>query len=163
LGKDGNFYGTTDGGGDFVIGGTVFQITPSGILTTLYSFTGGGDGRGPLARLIQGSDGALYGTTGYGGSTANCSLGCGTVFRLCLPQTVSANPSASIQFVGTSPVLTISTAAGQTYQLQTRDSLTTGNWTNSGSPISGIGGPLRTTNSAGPLPPQRFFRFLITP
>jgi hypothetical protein len=73
------------------------------------------------------------------------------------------NPSASIQFVSASPVLTISTVAGQTYQLQTRDSLVSGNWTNTGSPISGVGGPLSTTNSIGPLPPQRFFRFLITP
>ena len=38
-GSDGNFYGTTSGGGQFD-GGTVFQITPAGVLTVLHSFTG---------------------------------------------------------------------------------------------------------------------------
>ena len=38
-GADGNFYGTTtDGGSDSGYGGTVFKITPSGTLTTLYTF-----------------------------------------------------------------------------------------------------------------------------
>src|SRR6516164_5148138 len=39
-GADGNFYGTTEGGGinGRTYGGTVFKITPSGILTTLYNF-----------------------------------------------------------------------------------------------------------------------------
>ena len=35
--SDGNFYGTTGGGGDHG-GGTVFKITVGGRLTTLYSF-----------------------------------------------------------------------------------------------------------------------------
>jgi uncharacterized repeat protein (TIGR03803 family) len=38
-GTDGNFYGTTSGGGQFD-GGTVFQITPAGVLTVLHSFAG---------------------------------------------------------------------------------------------------------------------------
>ena len=61
-GSDGNFYGTTREGGtnDF---GTVFQITPNGALTSLYSFTGGSDGEYPMAGLVQGSDGYFYGTT----------------------------------------------------------------------------------------------------
>ena len=36
--SDGNFYGTTAFGGTNSSGGTVFKITPSGTLTTLYSF-----------------------------------------------------------------------------------------------------------------------------
>ena len=45
--------------------GTVFQITPAGVLTTLYSFTGtAATGESsPLAALVQGSDGNFYGTT----------------------------------------------------------------------------------------------------
>ena len=38
-GADGNFYGTTADGGE-AAEGTVFKITPSGTLTTLYSFAG---------------------------------------------------------------------------------------------------------------------------
>ena len=37
--NDGNFYGTTGGGGTGDLG-TVFKVTPSGILTTLISFNG---------------------------------------------------------------------------------------------------------------------------
>jgi len=53
--------------------GTVFKITPNGILTTLYSFchiVGCADGRQPYAGLIQGTDGDFYGTTSVGGPTA---------------------------------------------------------------------------------------------
>src|SRR5579872_275493 len=38
LGEDGNFYGTTEGGGANGMGGTVFRIGVTGNLTTLYSF-----------------------------------------------------------------------------------------------------------------------------
>jgi uncharacterized repeat protein (TIGR03803 family) len=47
----------------------------------LYNFTGGADGSGPAASLIFDAAGNLYGTTLYGGG-GNCSLGCGTVFKL---------------------------------------------------------------------------------
>ena len=54
-GSDGNFYGTTNGGGTRMKRqqctdsgyGTVFQIGTNGALTTLYSFTGGNDGAYP--------------------------------------------------------------------------------------------------------------------
>jgi len=72
---DGNFYGTTQGGG--VSGnGTVFKLTPGGTLTTLYSF-GGTDGSAPRAGLIQATDGTFYGTTAQGGPG-----GFGTVFKI---------------------------------------------------------------------------------
>ena len=45
-GSDGNFYGTTVGGGTNGPG-TVFKISATGALTTLYSFTGGKDGEIP--------------------------------------------------------------------------------------------------------------------
>ena len=68
-GSDGNFYGATSGGGNAVSGtnsgGTVFQMTPDGILTTLYSFAGGSDGNGPYGALVQGADGNFYGTATY--------------------------------------------------------------------------------------------------
>ncbi|HTO87963.1 MAG TPA: choice-of-anchor tandem repeat GloVer-containing protein [Thermoanaerobaculia bacterium] len=63
-GSDGNFYGTTSGGGSNGVG-TIFQITPGGTLMTIHSFNGN-DGATPRAALVDGSDGAFYGTVGYG-------------------------------------------------------------------------------------------------
>ena len=65
-GTDGNFYGTTAGGGDYGAG-TVFKMTTNGTLMTLYSFTGGDDGANPWTGLTQGADGNYYGTTRSGG------------------------------------------------------------------------------------------------
>ena len=75
LGSDGNFYGTTQHGGTF-LQGTVFKMTPSGVVTVLYNFdtTHGGV---PWAGVVQGGDGGFYGTTTGGGT-----LGGGVVFRL---------------------------------------------------------------------------------
>src|SRR5205809_7255222 len=63
--RDGNFYGTTVGGGSSG-DGTVFKIDPAGTLTTLHSFASS-NGASPYAGLIQAKDGSLYGTTIYGG------------------------------------------------------------------------------------------------
>ncbi len=77
-GRDGNFYGTTHSGGSSYYYGTVFQITPDGVLTTLHGFTETGtDGAEPTAGLVQGLDGTLYGTTRNGGSN-----NLGTVFSI---------------------------------------------------------------------------------
>jgi hypothetical protein len=63
--SDGNFYGTTSYGGANGLG-SVFKVTPTGTLTTLYSFRGV-DGSFPQAHdLVQGVDGNLYGTTSRG-------------------------------------------------------------------------------------------------
>jgi len=77
-GSDGNFYGTTSGGGTNGGFGTVVKISINGPLTTLlYSFTGGNDGGNPQAGLVPGNDGNFYGTTTGGGIK-----GSGTVFKL---------------------------------------------------------------------------------
>jgi uncharacterized repeat protein (TIGR03803 family) len=93
-GTDGNFYGTTQFGGandvcTNVYGeegcGTMFKITPSGTLMTLYSFCSLSncmDGANPKAALIQTTDGNLYGTTQFGGGSTACKEGCGTVFKI---------------------------------------------------------------------------------
>jgi uncharacterized repeat protein (TIGR03803 family) len=65
-GTDGNFYGTTTGGGNND-GGTMFQLTPSGVATVLYSFPNtyaeyeGAPGATPSTNLVQGTDGNFYG------------------------------------------------------------------------------------------------------
>ncbi|MGO9201966.1 MAG: choice-of-anchor tandem repeat GloVer-containing protein, partial [Limisphaerales bacterium] len=75
-GGDGDFYGTTAGGGTYNAG-TVFRIGTNGALGRLYSFTGGNDGANPYAGLVQGRDGNFYGTT-YAGGT----YGVGTMFKI---------------------------------------------------------------------------------
>jgi len=84
-GTDGTFYGTASEGG-WNNAGTVFKITTNGVLTTLYSFTGGDDGYLPIAGLLQGTDGSFYGTTCFGGmygtGVAGDGLGSGTLFRI---------------------------------------------------------------------------------
>lgn len=82
---DGNFYGTTYGGGTYTSpfppygNGTIFRITPSGTLTTLYNFADVNDGAYPYGGLVQGTNGILYGTNWVGGPDG---LGSGTVFSL---------------------------------------------------------------------------------
>ncbi len=92
--SDGNFYGTTSNGGPSNQG-TIFEITPSGVFTLLYSFSSPGfsspDGKSPDGGLIQGTDGNLYGTTSAGGS----GLG-GTIFRY---QLMTIPPPAKVTAV----------------------------------------------------------------
>jgi uncharacterized repeat protein (TIGR03803 family) len=78
LGTDGNFYGTTLLGGSTAIRkgyGTIFRITPAGILTTLYTFNFT-DGAYPEAPLIQATDGNFYGVASGGGANV------GTIFEI---------------------------------------------------------------------------------
>jgi uncharacterized repeat protein (TIGR03803 family) len=82
LASDGNFYGTTPSYGDD--NGTIFRITPTGTLTTIYRFSGLADEGNPMAALIQGSNGNLYGTTAGGLPNEY-----GTVFKVTLDGTLT--------------------------------------------------------------------------
>ena len=62
LGFDGNFYGTTQGGGTHGAG-TVFKVTPTGTLTTLWNFANGTDDSAPTYTTVQGQDGNMYGVS----------------------------------------------------------------------------------------------------
>ena len=91
---DGNFYGTTTGGGASE-NGTIFKMTPSGVLTTLAEFTGTGGGiRGsaPASRLIGNASNVLFGTTSAGGSN-----NLGVVFKI----TTAGSYTLLSQFTGT--------------------------------------------------------------
>jgi uncharacterized repeat protein (TIGR03803 family) len=100
LGNDGNFYGTTSDGNDNV--GTVFQITPGGVVTTLAAFNYT-NGVNPMAELTLAEDGCFYGTTFDCGNTSGAV---GTVFRVTTNGTLAtlanfegtngANPTAAV-------------------------------------------------------------------
>lgn len=67
LAMDGNFYGTTYGGGAHGVG-TMYRITPQGVLTTLYSFDpSAGAVFSPTAPLVQAANGNFYGVVSQGG------------------------------------------------------------------------------------------------
>lgn len=79
-GKTGDFYGTTPSGGAYH-SGSIFKVTSSGTLTTLYSFcavAGCPDGELPVAALMQATNGDLYGTTNFDGVNS----GWGTLFKI---------------------------------------------------------------------------------
>jgi uncharacterized protein (TIGR03437 family) len=87
--NDGNFYGTTDSGGQYTYG-TIFRISPSGNLTTLHSINGGTEGSSPNAPLIQGADGNLYGIMSKGGnSPLGTGVADGTVFKISTAGTLT--------------------------------------------------------------------------
>jgi uncharacterized repeat protein (TIGR03803 family) len=175
-GSDGNFYGTT--------ASTVFQITPTGVLTTLDSGLAG------PSSLVQGSDGNFYGTTAstvfqitptgvlttldsglagpsslvqgsdgsfYGTTSAGGAGGAGTVFRLTIMPEFQA-----VTLTNKTLILTFSTEAGGMYQLQYNSDLTSTDWTNLGSPIPATGATLTATDSLTTTP-QRFYRLVLAP
>src|SRR5260370_29445562 len=76
-GSDGVLYGTTYYGGSNN-GGTVFKLNKDASgYRVLLQFGAAGDGQLPWAGVVEGSDGALYGATQYGGSDD-----LGTLFQL---------------------------------------------------------------------------------
>ncbi len=96
---DGNFYGTTGNGGTYG-NGTVYEVTPAGTVTTLYSFSAldshgwNQDGALPYSRLLRGSDGYLYGTTIAGGKNSDGG-GNGTAFEIVVAASGAAAQKAS--------------------------------------------------------------------
>jgi len=160
-GTDGNLYGTTICGGpsfDSSIhnygNGTLFRLTTNGTLSTLYSFSGGGDGRYPVGGLTQGTDGNFYGMT-YGGG----AFGAGTIFRLSVPM-----PSIfqKVTIINSAIGLFWSAVAGRTYQVQYNTDLTSTNWTNLGDTITATNGTMSTSDALG-SDQQRFYRVVLLP
>jgi len=102
-GSNGNFYGTTASGGIHDPGpgdpngnnltfGTIFMMTPAGVLTTLVLFNGTSDGYQPEA-LVQGSDGNFYGTTATGQSGSASRFG--VFYQLIMPAATAPTFSPS--------------------------------------------------------------------
>jgi len=77
---DGNFYGVN------ATADSIYKLTPAGVYSTVYQFTGKTDGEGPVG-ITQGPDGNFYGVTSGGGSYLECGTtekpaGCGTFFKV---------------------------------------------------------------------------------
>ncbi len=120
LSSDGNFYGTTEQGGaaDY---GTVFRMTPGGVVSTLVEFDGFNDGANPVTALTEGSDGNLYGTTSAGGPGGH-----GTIFRLSFsgaPQ-ITAQPVGQTGLTGGSAVFSVAVTGGAPLSYQWQRSAT---------------------------------------
>jgi uncharacterized repeat protein (TIGR03803 family) len=97
----------------------VFQLTPSGVLTVLHTFTGGSDGGTPVAGLLADEAGNLYGTTSAGGDRTNCAAqfidGCGTVFQLDASGTLNVLYNFTGGSDGVTPHGLIADATGNLY------------------------------------------------
>ncbi len=98
----GNFYGTTTTGGAHASGpngGTVFEVSPTGTETTLYSFCTSGttclDGSAPQTTLLMDSAGNLYGT-----ASARGANNYGAVFELSPAPSGGVCPSGTYQGTG---------------------------------------------------------------
>lgn len=97
-GTDGAFYGTMNSGGASS-SGTIFKITTSGAVTVLRSLNGTTDGGTPKGSLIQGSDGAFYGTTTLGGTNK-----VGTIFRITTAKAFTVLRSFNMATDGGTPL-----------------------------------------------------------
>lgn len=93
--SDGNFYGTTSTGGTDSIG-TIFQMLPDGTLNTIYIFrtvTASSIGSTPNEKLVEGTDGYLYGTTSLGGLSNK-----GVIFKVA--KAPGSTPITLVEFTG---------------------------------------------------------------
>jgi uncharacterized repeat protein (TIGR03803 family) len=105
--NDGNFYGTTAEGGTGTncpngVGygcGTIFELTPAGVLTTLHNFDGT-DGATPFGGLVQSTNGSFYGTTYLSGT-----YGDGTIFTLNTGLGAFVKPQPALGKVGATIVI----------------------------------------------------------
>jgi uncharacterized repeat protein (TIGR03803 family) len=175
---DGNFYGTTTGGGaeyplafdtnyiaayEPLVGspfgyGTIFQITPAGKLTTLFSFDGNYDGDAPHSTLWQGRDGGFYGTTSQGGtnglSVAGLAFGDGTVFRLGVVAPTIAPAAVSSHTFS----FTWNAMPGAPYQAQYKDALNQPQWLDLGGTVIGTNGVAGQSDSITATNKARYYR-----
>lgn len=153
-GDDGVLYGTSATGGDSG-DGTVFRVRKDGSgLAVLLSFTGEEVGGEPVGALTTGSDGALYGTSYYGGD-----MGDGVVFGLYTDarswftrMTRGADDHPSPTALG---------AAGKTFRLLSASTLPAGIWRTVATDTASVTGSLSFTNT--PSGESTCFYRMVTP
>jgi len=113
---DGTFYGLTNQGGTGHFG-TIFNMTPSGQLTTIHTFEGT-DGGFPEG-IMQASNGAFYGSTefdgayGYGGTLFLLnSAGFTTLYNFCSQTNCPDGAGPSVLTQGTDGIFYGTTEVG---------------------------------------------------
>jgi uncharacterized repeat protein (TIGR03803 family) len=153
---DGNLYGTTEWGGPtydpstniaYNGYGVIFKIEPGRGIEVFASFNGT-NGFRARPRLIQGSDGYLYGTSGIGGS-----YGRGNVYRVALQPTVRIEQSGSESTV----TLRWNALVGQSYQVQKASACVELEWTNHGDTIVATNALMQMSVTKG-SESQEFYR-----
>jgi uncharacterized repeat protein (TIGR03803 family) len=177
---NGNFYGTTEQGGTNGGYGTVFEMTPTGVLTTLLSFNNA-DGAYPEGALVLAADGNFYGTTSAGGTNG----GFGTLFAispagnfdslLSFNNADGANPYGALvpvadgNFYGTTEQGGTNGGYGTVFKMTSAGALTTlysFDYTNGANPYAaltpGAGGNFYGTASSGGASNNGTI-FLVTP
>jgi len=155
LASDGNFYGSTiKGNVQPDPDGVVFQLSGT-TFTPIYIFCSQracADGEYPEASFIQGTDGALYGTTAYGGG-----YGDGTVFKLAhtpaLAAPVQLTLGASSILIGSSTSLTWSVAGAYSQTMQQCYAFVQNGATGAGSTWTGKNPGGGTTNGSVTIKP----------
>jgi len=156
FGTNGILYGTTYT--DQLNGyGTVFKIdTGGGNYSIVHYFTGDPDGRTPYGGMVRTSDGAIYGTTYFGGSS-----GAGTIFRLAdFPLPVNFT---DIQRAGTNVALTLAGLPNQAFRIQSNTNLNnTNGWQDVATKNTGASGSLQFNNPVTLASPGQLFR-TVTP
>jgi uncharacterized repeat protein (TIGR03803 family) len=156
--SDGNFYGTTYGGGANN-DGTIFKITAAGVLTTLHSFNAT-DGDNIDSGIFQNTNGTLYGLTHNGGPDNS-----GTVYSLTnkLPafvHTITPGGAVGARVVILGNTLTGATAVSfngtaATFKVVSNTEITTT------VPVGATSGKLTVTAASGTLSSDRTYR--VTP
>jgi uncharacterized repeat protein (TIGR03803 family) len=168
LATDGNFYGTTQSGGNNYLG-TIFNITAQGRITTLHTFDGydgSGGGVSGANVMMQATNGQFYGTTVYGGAPIchHDKFSCGTIFSVDMGLAPFVTPRPVAGKVGTSVIilgngLTGTTAvsfngAPATFIINADTAIT------AKIPSGATSGPIQVTTSAGTLTSNITFRVL---
>jgi uncharacterized repeat protein (TIGR03803 family) len=154
---DGNFYGTASKGGTNG-NGTIFRITPNGAFVILHMFLGGNEGYKPMAAMVQGQDGNLYGTTANGGMATSSNTNRGTIFRLVIPPMIQP-----IAQTGGAITLTWSSIVGQTYQVQCNSDLNSTNWINLTPLITPTSSRTMVSDTISVNQQQRYYRIVEFP
>jgi uncharacterized repeat protein (TIGR03803 family) len=161
-GPEGWFYGTTTSGGSnsFAPWGTIFAISTNGQMQILANFAGT-NGWDPMAGVVIGPDGNLYGTTWTGGP--NSTNAAGVIYRLRLKPERPVL-TGIVRRGGGNIVIQGSTSAGNRLVLQAITNLNAianaTNWSEVASTITTNG--LTEFNDTNTTAPIKFYR-LVAP